>query len=189
MKTTITASEALLKVPMGTLLPTGRGGSRNLVKQHQLLLPGSQAGGRRLLSVPDLSAASAAAGGHATIKHQRGDGSRVQFPACLLVSIYHADQFGPVFLLSSIWQNERNYGKSVLAGISFDDLVTHSILLEECGCLFPAWTDEAPRFLLEWRWKFWECLPLLTSVADCSWLPASARSFSRKRPPELKKSG
>lgn len=98
----------------------------------------------------------------------------MQFPACLLVSIYHTDQFGPVFLLSSIWQNERNYRKSVLAGISFDDLVTHSILLEECGCLFPVWTDEAPRFLLEWRWKFWECLPLLTCAADCSWLSASA---------------
>lgn len=99
---------------MGRLLPTGRGASRNLVKQHQLLLSGSQAGGRRLLLVLLRSVRSLGCSrGRATIKHQSSKGSRVQFPACLLVSIYHTDQFGPVFLLSSIWQNERNYRKSV----------------------------------------------------------------------------
>lgn len=129
---------------------------------------------------------------HATIKHQSNKHSRVQFPACLLVTIYHTDQLGPVFLISSIWQNKRDYRKCVLVKISFNDLVMPPILFEEC-----CWTlivphlglayDEAPRFPLEWRWKLWQYLPLLGCLADCSWLPASAPFFSRKLPLVLRK--
>lgn len=39
------------------------------------------------------------------------------------------------------------------------------------------------------RWRFWEYLPLLASVADCSWPRVSASLFSRKLSSALKKRG
>lgn len=39
------------------------------------------------------------------------------------------------------------------------------------------------------RWRFWEYLPLLASVADCSWPRVSASLFSRKLSSALKKGG
>lgn len=119
---------------------------------------------------------------HAAIKHQRDKHSRVQFPACLLATIYHADQLGPVFLISGIWQNKRDYRKCVLVKILFEECCW-TLIVPELGLA----SDEAPRFLLEWRWKFWEYLPLSTCVTVCSWLPASAPFFSRKLPPALRK--